>query len=280
MSFDVIVGNPPYQNETKNENSKNGQNPRTNIFQHFEIFAMENALEYSALIFPAVRWIHRSGKGLKEFGYNMINERRLEKLVFYPDATEVFGDTEIADGISIVITNTKKSSDGFEFEYKTKNVSEKILLKSPGDELLILNPKDRDIVNKIKTFVAEHKLSYLHDGIFSRTLFGIESDFIEKNANKARLYHDGDTIDFEKEVKLLTNDKAGSAGRSCWFVVNKNIITQNQEYIEKWQVVVSSAHGGGQERLYCLSATWTKTRKLIRCIIKEGGTPYGRKKTL
>ena len=32
--------------------------------------------------------------------------------------------------------------------------------------------------------------------------------------------------------------------------------------------------------LYCLSATWTKTRKLIRCIIKEGGTPYGRKKTL
>ncbi len=32
--------------------------------------------------------------------------------------------------------------------------------------------------------------------------------------------------------------------------------------------------------LYCLSATWTKTRKLIRCIIHKGGTPYGGKKAL
>ena len=77
-------------------------------------------------------------------------------------------------------------------------------------------------------------------------MFGIESDFIEKNYIKARPYKTGDKINFENEIKLLTNDKAGSAGRSCWFVVNKDTIKQNNNYIEKWQVVVSSAHGGGQ----------------------------------
>ena len=34
------------------------------------------------------------------------------------------------------------------------------------------------------------------------------------------------------------------------------------------------------EIMYCLSATWTKTTKLIRCIIHNGGTPYDRKKAL
>ncbi|MBQ1175796.1 MAG: Eco57I restriction-modification methylase domain-containing protein [Treponema sp.] len=246
MNFDTIVGNPPYQAETENKNSKSGQNPRTNIFQHFDIFAVENSVKASALIFPAVRWIHRSGKGCKKFGYDLINDTRLKKLIFHPDATELFTDTEIDDGISIVITNSTKKDNIFEFEYRKNDVIEKLEFESPKEELLVLNPSDIVIVNKIKRFVTKYDLKYLNEGIFSRTLFGIESDFIEKNYIKARPYKTGDKINFENEIKLLTNDKAGSAGRSCWFVVNKDTIKQNNNYIEKWQVVVSSAHGGGQ----------------------------------
>lgn len=246
MNFDTIIGNPPYQAETENKNSKSGQNPRTNIFQHFDIFAVENSVKTSALIFPAVRWIHRSGKGCKKFGYDLINDTRLKKLIFHPDATELFTDTEIDDGISIVITNSTKKDNVFEFEYRKNDVIEKLEFESPKEELLVLNPNDIVIVNKIKRFVTKYDLKYLNEGIFSRTLFGIESDFIEKNYIKARPYKTGDKINFENEIKLLTNDKAGSAGRSCWFVVNKDTIKQNNNYIEKWQVVVSSAHGGGQ----------------------------------
>ena len=246
MNFDTIIGNPPYQAEMENKNSKNGQNPRTNIFQHFDIFAVENSVKASALIFPAVRWIHRSGKGCKKFGYDLINDTRLKKLIFHPDATELFTDTEIDDGISIVITNSTKKDNIFEFEYRKNDVIEKLKFESPKEELFVLNPSDIVIVNKIKRFVTKYDLKYLNEGIFSRTLFGIESDFIEKNYIKARPYKTGDKINFENEIKLLTNDKAGSAGRSCWFVVNKDTIKQNNNYIEKWQVVVSSAHGGGQ----------------------------------
>lgn len=32
--------------------------------------------------------------------------------------------------------------------------------------------------------------------------------------------------------------------------------------------------------MYCLSATWTKTGKLIRCVIRGKGVPYGRTETL
>lgn len=246
MNFDAIIGNPPYQAETENKNSKNGQNPRTNIFQHFDIFAVENSVKASALIFPAVRWIHRSGKGCKKFGYDLINDTRLKKLIFHPDATELFTDTEIDDGISIVITDSTKKDNVFEFEYHKNDVIEKLKFESPKQELLVLNPKDIAIINKIKHFVTKYNLKYLNEGIFSRTLFGIESDFIEKNSDKAKVYTAGTEIDYNKEIKLLTNDKAGPAGRSCWFVVNKDTIKQNVDFIGKWQVVVSSAHGGGQ----------------------------------
>ena len=45
----------------------------------------------------------------------------------------------------------------------------------------------------------------------------------------------------------MTNDKPGPAGRTKWFVVDKELVNQNANYISEWQVVVSSAHPGGQE---------------------------------
>ena len=55
-------------------------------------------------------------------------------------------------------------------------------------------------------------------------------------------------LDFSKKVKLLTNDKAGKAGRAKWFVVNREDIHSNSHLIDEWQVVVSSANAGGQKR--------------------------------
>ena len=50
------------------------------------------------------------------------------------------------------------------------------------------------------------------------------------------------------EIKLLTNDKAGKAGRAKWFIADKSVITNNIDKIKQWQVVVSSANAGGQKR--------------------------------
>ena len=63
-----------------------------------------------------------------------------------------------------------------------------------------------------------------------------------------RLYNGNDIFDKEKEIKLLTNDKAGKSGRARWYIANRNVIESGREYIDKWKVVVSSANAGGQKR--------------------------------
>ena len=247
MTFDLVVGNPPYQEESKTENANNGQNSRTNIFQHFQSQAYALTNQYTALIYPGIRWIHQSGKGLKKFGLELINSKSLEKLYFYPNVQELFENVGFGDGISMVLLNKNKKTSGFEYNYIVGNNEEKLLLDNPGKELLSINPKDTKILNKIKIFIEKYNLVYLHDGIFSRSLFNIDSNMISINKNNIYKYDGKEKLDYNKYVKLLTNDKPGPAGRTIWFVAPKNIITKNQKYIDEWQVVVSSAHPGGQD---------------------------------
>ena len=82
----------------------------------------------------------------------------------------------------------------------------------------------------------------------TRNLFGIESNFVEDNPSSVRNYEAGSLINYDNEIKLYTNDRAGKAGRAKWFIANKDIITSNIDLIGEWQVVVSSANAGGQMR--------------------------------
>ena len=92
------------------------------------------------------------------------------------------------------------------------------------------------------------KYACLHDSVLSQKLFGIESDFVEKNPSLVREYNDGDYFNLDVEIKLFTNDKAGKSGRARWYVANKNVISSGIEHLERWKVIVSSANAGGQKR--------------------------------
>ena len=250
MKFDFVIGNPPYQEEADIVVTTNGQKPRKNIFHYFQIAADDLSSEGTVLIYPGGRWLHQSGKGLKEFGKNQINDIRLKSVIFYPESKVVFGKSaDLSDGITIVIKSQDKKTGGFKYKYMMDFDSGiTVDVDNPGDDLLPLNPNDLIVAKKIKGFVEKNNLSYLHDAILPRSLFAIESDFVEKNPTKATLYTDSMVVDYSKSVKLLTNDRAGKAGRAKWFVVDRNEIKHNKEYIDKWQVIVSSANAGGQKR--------------------------------
>lgn len=248
MKFDVVIGNPPYQEETENVSLTNGQLRSKSIFHHFQRSADTISNTATVLIYPGGRWIQRSGKGMAEFGLEQINDIKLKTLYFYPDSKDIFTGVSIADGISIVVKKQQKQERGFKYVYCEKNNKIEVELDNPGENIIPLNPNNTTIVNKLEQFVENNRLRYMHDRIHPQKLFGIESDFVEKNKEKVRLYDNENNINFDTEIKLYANDKAGKAGRTKWFVVPKSIITTSKEFIDRWKVVVSSANAGGQKR--------------------------------
>lgn len=248
MKFDAIVGNPPYQEETVQQASKsNGQTPRKSIFQYFQMTSDKLSSGAVCLIYPGARWMHRSGKGMAQFGLEQINDITLEQIDFYPDSTDIFDGVAIADGISIVYKNVNKKTQGFNYIYHKNGKKVSVQLNNPGTDLIPLNPSDGIIIDKINTFVSKYNISWMHDRILPRNLFGIESNFVEENPEKVFVFINDSNLG-ANQIKLFTNDKAGKAGRAKWFVANKDTIKNNSGLIEEWQVVVSSANAGGQKR--------------------------------
>ncbi len=245
VKINAIVGNPPYQEVVAQKETANGQKRSSSIFQHFQILS-EQLGKYTSLIYPGARWIHRSGKGLEQFGLSQINDPHLCLLKFFPDSTDVFKEVGIADGLSIVMKDTHKESYGFRYIYSKNGKEITVNADNPNEDLFPLNPLDNEIVSCLDAIIV--KYNSLHESVLSQKLFSIESDFVERNPTLVREYNEGDYFDPELEIKLFTNDKAGKSGRARWYVASKNVITTGLEHLNRWKVIVSSANAGGQKR--------------------------------
>lgn len=248
LKFSAVVGNPPYQITTAKKETQNGQKAVTSIFQYFQMLSDELG-QFTSLIYPGRRWIHQSGKGMKDFGLAQINDKRLSKLEYFPNSTEVFDSVGIADGVSIVFKEKAKDSDRFEYVFREHGQAISVPHAYPGEAPMVLCPLDETIVENVSNVVKERfDNKFLNLSIFPQKLFSIESDFVENNPELVREYHDGDVFDKDKEIKLLTNDKAGKAGRAKWYIANRSVITTGLDVLNDWKVIVSSANAGGQKR--------------------------------
>lgn len=170
----------------------------------------------------------------------------------YPEPRKIFVSYKSVwpDGISVVFKDFRKHTGGFSYVYKKDGVSVEVQRKNPGDHIISLSPYDEPIIKEINDVVESeaNQFAFLNASIFPRSLFSIESDFVERNPEKVRPYNEDSTFDETTEIKLLTNDKAGKAGRARWYIANRDVITTGLGVLNDWKVIVSSANAGGQKR--------------------------------
>lgn len=98
MKFDVIIGNPPYQLETGGgtEEKKSATQAKP-VYHMFINQAKKLNPRYITMIVPA-RW-YNGGMGLNQFRNEMLNDKRLVRLVDYNNSKDCFQGVDIAGGV-------------------------------------------------------------------------------------------------------------------------------------------------------------------------------------
>ena len=104
ICFDVIIGNPPYQ-----QNIGANKSYIVPIYQHFVERSIELKPRYLSMIIPA-RWF-AGGRRLDSFRKAMLNDNRLRVIHDFPDATDCFPGVQIKGGVCYFLWNRDETGD-------------------------------------------------------------------------------------------------------------------------------------------------------------------------
>lgn len=220
VKFDVIIGNPPYQ---LNDGGGTGSSAKP-LYHKFVEKAKELNPRYITMIIPS-RWFV-GGKGLDEFRYIMLNDRRIKYLVDFPNSKECFPGNDIKGGVCYFLWDNHYKGD---CEIKTVEGSTIEVAKRPlleeGMDTFIRENKGISILRKVQQF-GEESFSGL---VSNRKPFGLESTYkgIDEKTN-------------EKNILLY-----GNKNRSY---ISETEVLKNKELIKMHKLLVSKAIGSGNTK--------------------------------
>lgn len=184
MKFDFVIGNPPYQ-EAVGKSKTQTQGNSNWIYQYFQ-FEADKISNCSCLIYPFGGWFDAPER-LNGLGNLILNDKRttavkayegtIDKRAWYRNDKKPeppFGtNANLSAGVSIVIRSNQLHEF---FVYFNRIYSDKEVRVSFCDDLAL--PPNPDFV-QIDHKLGKRKLcSRIRKG-----LFGIESDYVEKNPN-------------------------------------------------------------------------------------------------
>lgn len=208
MKFDVIISNPPYQ---LNDGGGGAGKSASPIYQKFVQQAKKLEPKYIIMITPS-RWLN-GGKGLTSYRQEMLQDKRLIKLVDYADSKDCFPGVDIPGGISYFLWSRDANSSYCTIVNMKKNGSETVMNRDLNEfPIFIRNNEAVSIVRKVKSF---HEKS-MADQVLSRRPFGLDS---------------GESFDEDGTVTLRSSEGMGK--------VRLSRITHGRNILNKWKVIVS-----------------------------------------
>lgn len=107
FKFDVVIGNPPYQEEQKStdieSSKKNYASPIYNLFID-EAYEVGKKVE---LIHPA-RFLFNAGSTPKKWNKKMLNDPHLKVIYYESESKKVFENVDIKGGIAVTYHDNSK----------------------------------------------------------------------------------------------------------------------------------------------------------------------------
>ena len=228
MKFDIVVGNPPYQ-----EADGGAQASAKPIYQHFVSIANQLSSRFTSLIIPT-RWFV-GGKGLDEFRNEMLNDFHIKELHDCLTPDSIFPNTNIRGGVCYFLRDLEYNNiDNLVsvVTYENNNIINDIKrpMKFKNKEFFIRDGAAFTIIEK----VINCNFSSIADYISSLRPFGLRGYF-SKTENYKNSHEN-----MKKPVVCYAK------GRQRGYVEEENIIS-HLEWINKWKVFIPRANNIGTE---------------------------------
>lgn len=236
MKFDVVIGNPPYQQQGEGYRS-NYSEP---IYNEFIDLAYKLS-DLSSLITPA-RFLFNAGSTPKTWNEKILSDKHFKIVKYFENSNEIFPNTDIKGGVVISLYNKNKEYQSIYKKYSPAHIF------VPNDYLI-------DILKKVSSanFISFSSI------VFSRTSFKftkkMHKDFPDaiNKLSKGHAYDVSSNIlerlpeVFETEIKnkakyyqVIGRIKSGRVTR--WL---KKEYLFNEHNLNKYKVFLPQANGSG-----------------------------------
>lgn len=229
MKFDVVIGNPPYQDKTKGKQEKYAP-PIYNEFMDLSY----NLADIVTLITPA-RFLFDAGSTPKIWNRKMLDDEHFKVVYYEADSGKVFPRTEIKGGVAISLRDSNENfgSIGTFIAYdELKSIKKKVNIKEDSERL----PNYIHVQNKFDLD------SLYEDHPQYRKIIG--SDGTDKRFRN-NIFEKIDA--FTEERKHETDIKVLGVinNKRVWRYIDRKYVDMDHENINKYKVLVPRSNGSG-----------------------------------
>ena len=227
MKFDVVIGNPPYQEETKDTSDKP-------IYNYF----MSEAYKFAdkvCFITPA-RFLFNAGKTPKKWNAKMLDDKHLKVAYYEQDSSNVFPNTDIKGGVAITYRDTQKNFGkiGTFTHFDELNTAlHKVLEKNKNSDFLDSLYYSTDSYKFSQKMhqdfpEAKEKLSKGHEKTVASSVLSNLDNIFTENKN------------FENSFKFIGVIK----NKRKWRYINSEYIEEHPN-LRKFKVILPGSNGSG-----------------------------------
>lgn len=224
MQFDVIIGNPPYQLGQSGGEAVGGF--AMPIYQKFVQAAKGLDPHFVIMVTPS-RWF-AGGRGLDEYRAEMLSDKRMRKLVDFPDASEAFPGTQIKGGISYFLwDNAWNGPCEVATVHGGQDTAPAVPRHLDAYDILVRRNEAVPILEKVLKANAKDGFGNLAAKVSPIQPFSIRTNFRGAKAAKG-LY---------RPIRVIGN------GDDTY--IERADVPRNEAWVDDWKVLLGRAYGAG-----------------------------------
>lgn len=183
MKFDVVIGNPPYQENDNGKRDDGSANASASPIYHNFIENAERISDMQCFVIPS-RWAMGAGKGLKKFTEKMMEDKDIQAFHYFTNPKDVFPDNDIKGGICYFVRKVGHNAPACISVYNDEGIFEsERYLNSNGTGIFIPYAELASILEKVQNRTIDLENYNIQKIVSVLKPYGLRTDFL-KNQSK------------------------------------------------------------------------------------------------